>query len=103
MSKTLIAEVGKKNTLRLPPELSADLPEGMKLAVKRGQNGRVTLVPLVAASAPTPSTREAAFVAMERVTEKLSRAADKKGLTEKDIQEAVKRVRARHHDTSRGS
>lgn len=93
MSKILIAEVGKKNTLRLPPELSADLPEGMKLAVKRGQNERVTLVPLVV-DVPAPSAREAAFVAMERVTEKLSRAADEKGLTEKDIQEAVKRVRA---------
>ena len=46
MSRTLVVQVGEGGRLRLPPEVAAELPEGTKLEVSRGTDGRLTLVPV---------------------------------------------------------
>jgi hypothetical protein len=93
MSKTLLVEVGKRGTLQLPPEIAAELPEGTKLVVKRGRHGGFTLRPLEERKRP-PVNRAEAMTGIRDMVDELHRIADEKGITEQDIQAAVKRIRA---------
>lgn len=100
MSKSFIIEVGKRHTLRLPPELAADLREGAKLEARRGRNGDLRLTP-VQVSTTAQMANEEAVAGIRQFMDELSQVAREKGITEETIQAKVKRMRARRHGATR--
>ena len=96
MAQPLIVEVTSSGTIVLPEEIRKYIPSGTKFTVSRRGN-TLSLKKIEDAGI----TRTPEFTARHQaLCDKLSKWADKRGITENDIKETIKEVRSKQRAKS---
>jgi bifunctional DNA-binding transcriptional regulator/antitoxin component of YhaV-PrlF toxin-antitoxin module len=96
MAQSLIVEITPSGTIVLPEEIRKYIPSGTKFTVSQ-QGNTISLKKVEEPGIP----RTPEFVTRHRtLCDKLSKWADEQGITEHDIKETIKEVRAKQRAKS---